>query len=91
MAQHAGFTVSEIHTLLHDFPEDTPPSARWQALASKKLAEINSRIERAYAMKNLLEYVLQCHCPKLEECIALTEDTKTGKLDVKMCCEEQPT
>ena len=37
LAQRAGYTLDEIQTLLHDFPADTPPSARWQAMAQEKL------------------------------------------------------
>lgn len=68
MAQHAGFTIAEIQTLLHDFPVDTPPSERWQGLASKKIVELNELINRVQAMKSLLEQTLQCHCSTLEEC-----------------------
>lgn len=67
-AQHAGFSISEIQTLLHDFPEDTPASVRWQTLASKKLGEVEALIEHANTMKRFLEQALQCQCIKLEEC-----------------------
>jgi MerR family redox-sensitive transcriptional activator SoxR len=33
LAQQAGFKISEIQTLFHGFARDTPPAARWQALA----------------------------------------------------------
>jgi MerR family redox-sensitive transcriptional activator SoxR len=67
-AQHAGFSISEIQTLLHDFPDDTPASVRWQTLASKKLGEVEALIEQANTMKRFLEQALQCQCVKLEEC-----------------------
>lgn len=86
MAQHAGFTVAEIQALLHDFPESAPPSLRWQTLASKKLTEIDLLIERAHAMKALLEQSLQCRCAKLDECIQITENTYTGELILQPCC-----
>src|SRR5437660_56132 len=66
LAQQAGFTISEIQTLLHDFPDDTPPSVRWQALATRKIAEIDAMIARATTMKTLLEQaLLQCQCEQL--------------------------
>lgn len=68
MAQQAGFTITEIQTLLHDFPIDTTPSARWQALAGKKIAEIEARMQQMEAMKVLLVQTLQCHCATLEDC-----------------------
>jgi MerR family transcriptional regulator, redox-sensitive transcriptional activator SoxR len=37
VAQQAGFTLSEIRTLLDGFCEDTPPSERWRLLAEEKL------------------------------------------------------
>ena len=33
VAQQAGFTVSEIRTLLDGYSEDIPPSERWRLLA----------------------------------------------------------
>jgi MerR family transcriptional regulator, redox-sensitive transcriptional activator SoxR len=68
MAQQAGFTIVEIQTLLHDFPIDTEPSERWQALAGKKIAEIETRMQQMEAMKALLVQTLQCHCATLEDC-----------------------
>ena len=88
MAQQAGFTVAEIQTLLHDFPVDTPPSVRWQALANKKLTEIDALIQRAYAMKTFLEQALTCRCPNLDECVTVSENTSTGEFDLKPCCGE---
>src|SRR5260221_10114916 len=86
MAQHAGFTMAEIQTLLHDFPADTPPSVRWQTLAHKKLTEIEALIQRANTMKTFLEQVLRCQCPNLDECVSVTENARTGEFDVKPCC-----
>lgn len=60
VAQQARFTVAEIRTLLHGFSTDTPPSARWRALASRKLPEVAALIQRALGMKRLLERRLRC-------------------------------
>src|SRR3954453_22330632 len=46
-AQRMGFTIAEIGTFLHGFSADTPAWARWQALATGKLPEINALIEQA--------------------------------------------
>jgi MerR family transcriptional regulator, redox-sensitive transcriptional activator SoxR len=80
MARQAGFTIAEIHLLLHDFPNDTPPSQRWEKLATKKIDEINAMISRAEAMRHLLEQTLQCHCATLEDCAALDETTASPRL-----------
>src|SRR5260221_12238027 len=86
MAQHAGFTMAEIQTLLNDFPVDTPPSVRWQALANKKLTEIEALIQRANNMKAFLTQALSCQCPNLDECVTVTENTGTGAVEMTPCC-----
>jgi MerR family transcriptional regulator, redox-sensitive transcriptional activator SoxR len=68
IAQQAGFTMSEIRTLLHGFSADTPPSARWRTLAREKLPEVEALIERALGMKRLLDRGLRCDCLRLEDC-----------------------
>ena len=71
-AQEAGFTVAEIKGLFYDFAAETPASERWQALAQRKLVEVEALIIRAQGMKRMLEEcVLQCRCPSLEECARL--------------------
>ncbi len=74
LAQGAGFTMAEIRTLLHGFAPDTPPAARWQPLARKKMQELDALIQRAQQMKRVLETSLNCGCLRLEDCaIVLAE------------------
>ena len=73
VAQQAGFTISEIRTLLDGFSEDTPPSERWRVLAQAKLPEVETLVERALSMKDLLERGLRCECLSLEECALVGE------------------
>lgn len=68
VAKEAGFTLSEVKTLLSGFSEQEPPSARWHALARQKLPEVEALIERAQGMKRLLEEGLECDCLRLDEC-----------------------
>src|SRR3712207_7991585 len=68
VAQQAGFTISEIRTLLDGFSEGTPPSERWRLLAEGKLPEVEELVERALGMKDLLERGLRCECLRLEDC-----------------------
>ena len=68
VAQQAGFTISEIRTLLDGFSEDTPPSERWRVLADEKLPEVEALIWRARGMKRLLERGLECECLRIEDC-----------------------
>jgi MerR family redox-sensitive transcriptional activator SoxR len=71
MAQEAGFTIEEVKTLITGFPEGTPASTRWQALAQRKLAEVDALIARAQTMRRVLEESLACGCLSLETCAAL--------------------
>jgi MerR family redox-sensitive transcriptional activator SoxR len=68
MAQEAGFTIEEIHTLLSGFPEEMPASARWSELAKRKLPEVDARIERLRAVRAVLEESLSCGCLTLDAC-----------------------
>ena len=68
LAQSAGFSIAEIRTLLSGFSKRTPPSARWERLAVAKRAELDEQIRRARAMRQVLDSVLQCECPTLDDC-----------------------
>ena len=69
LAQEAGFTVAETRMLISGFERGTPASARWQAMARRKLADVARRIEHAERMKRLLERLLQCRCETLDQCV----------------------
>lgn len=73
-AQSIGFTIEQVRTLLHEFPADTPPSERWQALATQKLVEVEELIRRATHMKQILESTLGCECARLEDCVTGIEN-----------------
>ena len=68
VAQQAGFTISEIGTLLDGFSDDTPPSERWRVLAQEKLPEVEALVGRALGMKELLERGLRCECVGTDDC-----------------------
>ncbi len=77
LAQQAGFTVAGIQTLLHGFAPDTPPAERWEALARRKLDEVDVLIQRARRMKEVLEIGLRCGCLRLEDCV-IVDDERCG-------------
>jgi MerR family redox-sensitive transcriptional activator SoxR len=79
IAQQAGFTISEIRTLLDGFSPDTPPSELWRALAREKLTEVDALIQRALGMEDLLERGLRCECLSLEECSLFGDETPNGR------------
>ena len=70
-AKRAGFTLGEIRTLLHGFPAGTRAAQRWQALASKKLDEVDEAIAQLRQTRGLLEEALRCECASLDECARL--------------------
>lgn len=72
LAKSAGLTIEEIQTLLHEFPEDTTPSQRWDVLARKKIIELNQRMEQIQQMKAILEKTLSCECPTMDDCASET-------------------
>ena len=69
MARDLGFSVDDIRTLLNGFSAETPPSERWQEFAQRKLPEVDTLIQRATAMKRLLEKGLRCDCVTVQDCI----------------------
>jgi MerR family redox-sensitive transcriptional activator SoxR len=78
MAQEAGFTIEEIRMLVTGFPVGTPASARWQALARRKLDEVEAQIARAETMRRILRQSLRCGCLDLDECAALGWERPTA-------------
>jgi MerR family redox-sensitive transcriptional activator SoxR len=74
LAQTAGFTVAETRSLLNGFERGTPPSQRWRGLATRKMKEIEERIERAERMRDVLERLLRCRCETLGQCVQSRKD-----------------
>lgn len=68
LAQEVGFSVAEIRSLVEGFDDVGVSSDRWQALASRKLDEVDALINRAERMKHLLEESLGCGCLTLDAC-----------------------
>jgi MerR family transcriptional regulator, redox-sensitive transcriptional activator SoxR len=67
-AQQAGFTLSEIRELFFGFVVGTPPAARWETLARRKLADLEAQVARIRAMQVLLHEGLRCGCLTMEQC-----------------------
>jgi MerR family redox-sensitive transcriptional activator SoxR len=67
-AQQAGFTLGEIRELFFGFAVGTHPNARWEALAQRKLTELEAQAARIRAMQTLLQEGLGCGCLTMEQC-----------------------
>ena len=67
-AKACGFTLSETRQLFFGFRESSPPSERWQALADRKIAELDELTRKIAATKELLVRPCACTCKDLMEC-----------------------
>ena len=74
VAKEAGFTLPEINTLLSGLSETESPSDRWKRMAQDKIPEVDALIQRAQAMKTLLEAGLDCDCLRIDDCMLLFEN-----------------
>jgi MerR family redox-sensitive transcriptional activator SoxR len=68
VAQRAGFSLAEIRELLAG-AERGRASASLQALAQRRLPDVEALIARAEAMRVWLEAAAECECPSLESCL----------------------
>jgi MerR family transcriptional regulator, redox-sensitive transcriptional activator SoxR len=83
LAREAGFTMAEVKRLVTGFTPGTRPAARWQELATRKLAEIDAMVARAERMRAVLRVALDCGCFRLADCSALLE---AGPVDGQSPC-----
>ena len=88
LAREAGFTMAEIKRLVTGFTPGTRPAARWQELATRKLAEIDAMVARAARMRAVLRVALDCGCFRLDDCSALLE---MGPVDGRNPCVLPPS
>jgi MerR family transcriptional regulator, redox-sensitive transcriptional activator SoxR len=68
LAKRAGFSISEIRTLVRG-PHGSSPSERWRDLARRKLDDINLMVEQANEMRRILLRGMKCRCTTLDECV----------------------
>jgi DNA-binding transcriptional MerR regulator len=64
LLQEAGFTIAEVGQLLG--PETS--QQRWREMAEQKLGEMDARIARVAAARELLIAALRCECSGLDTC-----------------------
>jgi DNA-binding transcriptional MerR regulator len=70
-AQRVGFSLDEIHDLI--WGRNDPAHERLRQLAIRKLPEIDDLIERATAIRRLLDLCSTCRCESIKDCLLLTE------------------
>lgn len=75
-AQEAGFTLAEIKLLL-DQRSDGNVREQWEALATRRLPELDAMIERLTELRETVANCLECGCLSLTTCAMLTAGSKT--------------
>jgi MerR family redox-sensitive transcriptional activator SoxR len=70
-AQRVGFSLEEIKDLV--WGRGDPAHERLRQLAIHKLPEIDELIERATAVRHLLDICSTCECESIADCRLLTE------------------
>lgn len=68
VAKRAGFSLGEIRVLLSSADRGAPAHEQLQALASRKLPELDALAARLQAMRGWLAVATQCECETLESC-----------------------
>ena len=70
-ARACGFTLTEIGILFNDHDRH---SIKWRRIAEKKIAELDTALERIAAMKTLL--TRSCQCATADECGRCVRESK---------------
>lgn len=69
VAKQAGFSLAEVGVLLASIDEGAPAHEQLQALAARKLPDVDALIERAQRMRDWLTVAGGCECKSLEDCV----------------------
>jgi MerR family redox-sensitive transcriptional activator SoxR len=77
-ARQAGFTLREIRELFFGFAVGTHPNTRWEALAQRKLVELEAQMARLRAMRELLHEGMRCGCLTIEQCTVWLSGLEPG-------------
>jgi MerR family redox-sensitive transcriptional activator SoxR len=69
VAGEMDFALSEIKLFLNGFHKNTPVSARWRRLTSRKIAELQERLASTRRLLNYLKRLQHCRCVELHPCV----------------------
>ncbi len=75
VAKQAGFSLEEVGVLLASVDQGAPAHEQLQALATRKLPEVEALIERAQAMRDWLTTATACGCDSLDSCDLFVGET----------------
>lgn len=68
-AQRLGFSLQEIQLLFNNTDTAVSLSDHWRGLANQKLAEVDTLINQAIGIRQLIQQGLRCGCADLLDCI----------------------
>jgi len=77
-AKQAGFSLDEVRILLDSTDAGAPAHQQLQALAARKLPEVEALIERAATMRTWLTAATACGCDTLDACALFADAPATG-------------
>lgn len=75
LAQHAGFTIAEIKSLLRVYSGNPNPRRMWRSLADTKRTQVRQQIADLRRRDRVLGALIDCECPTLGECAASGRDS----------------
>jgi DNA-binding transcriptional MerR regulator len=64
----SGFSIAETRAFVSNNPSGGIPSARWRAMADRKLQEMDTLNARATQIKSLLQSSFKCGCSTIQDC-----------------------
>lgn len=70
LCQAAGFTVSEIRSLLEQYMQDSSAGGLWQPAVKTKRAEIQKQIAELKQVDTVLGELMKCRCDTIEQCVS---------------------
>ena len=82
LCQAAGFTISEIRTLLTDYTKDSSGNGPWLPMVEVKLAAVQNQISELQCTEALLGELVNCRCRSIDQCVsvALSKSDKGDEL-----------
>jgi hypothetical protein len=89
VAKQAGFSLDEVRVLLTSIDEGAPAHEQLQALAERKLPEVDALIKRAQAMRDWLLIASDCGCETLEGCLLFVGDRPVSAVDPPATSRDQ--
>ena len=71
LCQAAGFTISEIRTLLQHYEEDSGKGGLWQPAVENKRKEVQKQLDELKQVDAVLGELMKCRCESIEQCVSL--------------------